>query len=335
MPEPLRMAGMPLAWTRSDGGARSSLWAIVLAGGQGARLRSLTRHVHGDDRPKQFAVLSGNRSLLRQTLDRVALLIPPERTVVVTMAQHLRHVAAELDVAGGGPWVPTQPEDRGTAAALLLPAHWIQARDDEATVAVFPSDHFVLEERAFMGHVEALAAFVDAQPDCTVLLGAQPTEPETDYGWVEPGERIGWARRDPVYQVRCFREKPSPAEARSLFAGGALWNTHVFVARAAALIEAGRECVPALESRLRQAAVFGGTDHERWALRQAYALAPTANFSRSMLEVWPLPLGICTLSAITWCDLGTPARVLKMLADLGVTPAWAATLPWPALPVAK
>jgi dTDP-glucose pyrophosphorylase len=211
--------------------ARGSLWAIVLAGGQGIRLRSLTRHVHGDDRPKQFAVLSDNRSLLRQTLDRVALLIPPERTVVVTMAEHLRYVAAELDASGHGPWVLPQPEDRGTAAALLWPAHWIHARDPEATLAVFPSDHFVLEDRGFMGHVEALATFVESKSDYTVLLGAQPTEPETDYGWIEPGERIGWARRDPVYRVRRFREKPSAPEARSLFAGGALWNTLVFVAR--------------------------------------------------------------------------------------------------------
>ena len=188
-------------------GARGSRWAIVLAGGQGIRLRSLTRHVHGDDRPKQFAVLSDDRSLLRQTLDRVALLIPPERTVVVTMAEHLRYVAAELDVSGHGPWVLPQPEDRGTAAALLWPAHWIQVRDPEATLAVFPSDHFVLEEREFMGHVEALASFVESKSDYTVLLGAQPTEPETDYGWIEPGERIGWARRDPVYRVRSLSGK--------------------------------------------------------------------------------------------------------------------------------
>jgi mannose-1-phosphate guanylyltransferase len=305
-------------------GSEGSLWAVVLAGGQGLRLRSLTRHLHGDDRPKQFAVLDGHRSLLRQTLDRVALLVPPERTVVVTVAEHLRHVAKELDVGGRGPWILTQPEDRGTAAAVLWSAHWIHARNRDATIAVFPSDHFVLGDREFMGHVEAIAAFVESKPDHTVLLGAQPTEPETDYGWVEPAERIGWARRDPVYRVRCFREKPSPAEARSLFAAGALWNTLVFAARATAIVEAGRQCVPVLESRLRRAAAFGGTDHERWALRQAYALAPSANFSRAMLEVWPLPLGVCTLSAVTWCDLGTPARVLKMLADVGVTPAWAA-----------
>jgi mannose-1-phosphate guanylyltransferase len=279
-------------------------------------------------------MLSDGRSLLGQTLDRVALLIPPERALVVTIAEHVRYVAAELDVSGHGPWVLTQPEDRGTAAALLWPAHWIQARDPEATLAVFPSDHFVLEEREFMRHVEALATFVESKSDYTVLLGAQPTEPETDYGWIEPGERIGWARRDPVYRVRCFREKPSAAEARSLFAGGALWYSRLCRPRRT-LIAAGRAYVPVLESRLSRAAFFRGTAHEHWALRQAYALAPAANFSRSMLEVWPLPLGVCALPAITWSDLGTPTRVLKMLADLSLTPAWAATLPWPAMPVAE
>ena len=114
---------------------RESLWAIVLAGGEGTRLRSVTRWLYGQERPKQYAVLSGTRSLLRQTLDRVARLVPPRRTVVVTLASHARYLAAELadlpEVT-----VLAQPRDRGTAAGVLLPAHWIHARDPRATVVV-------------------------------------------------------------------------------------------------------------------------------------------------------------------------------------------------------
>jgi mannose-1-phosphate guanylyltransferase len=96
------------------------------------RLRGLTRHVYGEDRPKQYAVLTGGTSLLRQTLDRVRLCIPPERTVVVTMAGHGGYLRAELRHEPRPPHVLEQPMDRGTAAAILLAAHWIQARDPEA-----------------------------------------------------------------------------------------------------------------------------------------------------------------------------------------------------------
>lgn len=219
--------------------ARGNLWAIVLAGGESIRLRPLVRHLYGDDRPKQYAALVGDCSLLRQTLDRVARLIPPERTVVVTMARQMPYMEAELPTAQRRPHVLAQPEDRGTAAGILLAAHWIQAQDPEATVAVFPADHLVIEEGALMRHVEAVAHFVDMQAGWTILLGAQPTEPEIEYGWIDPGERVGWTAPGPVYRVHGFREKPSVEIARSLFATGALWNTLIFVARAAALTAAG------------------------------------------------------------------------------------------------
>ena len=80
-------------WAPRIGG---QAWAVVLAGGKGMRLRGLTRHVYGEDRPKQYAVLTGGTSLLRQTLDRVRLCIPPERTVVVTMAGQGGYMRAEL-----------------------------------------------------------------------------------------------------------------------------------------------------------------------------------------------------------------------------------------------
>jgi mannose-1-phosphate guanylyltransferase len=116
-----------------------------------------------------------------------------------------------------------------------------------------------------------------AQPARIILLGAEASEPETDYGWIEPGATLPGSGRHPVYRVSRFREKPTQATANELFRSGALWNTSVFAGRAATLVDAGRACLPSLHERFARLATFLGTEHERWALRQAYEFAPRAN----------------------------------------------------------
>jgi len=186
----------------------------VLAGGHGVRLRALTRHLYGEERPKQYAVLVGTRSLLRQTLDRVVLAIPWERILVVTLRDHASYFGAEF-TGGRAPQLLVQPEDRGTAAAILLAAHRIRAWDPEAVVVMFPSDHFILEETVFMAHVASVAAGIGQEPGWIVLFGAQPTEPETEYGWIEPGEPLGETAAGSLRRVRRFWEKPPAETARA------------------------------------------------------------------------------------------------------------------------
>ena len=309
-----------------DSSDRGHVWAVVLAGGQGIRLRELTRHVYGDDRPKQYAVLTGSKSLLRQTLDRVSRLVPRQRIVVVTMAGHSAYVTAELKHEAPAPHVLEQPRDRGTAAAVLLAAHWILARDPAAVMVVLPSDHFVGEDEPFMGHVGDVLGYLDRQGDRIVLLGAEPSEPETDYGWIELGEPLPGSGPSHLYRVRHFREKPSQAMAEELYRAGALWNTFVFAGRATTLVEAGSDCLPALHERLVRLSRFLGTEHERWAIRQAYELSPRANFSQAVLERCPRKLAVVRLSAVSWRDLGTPRRVVKTLGELGMQPDWLRTL---------
>jgi mannose-1-phosphate guanylyltransferase len=306
---------------RKDSYGSPSVWAIVLAGGEGTRLRPLVSRIYGDGRPKQYAALLDSRTLLRQTLDRVGLLVPAERTVIVTMQDHDCYLSAALDGLPR-PRVLRQPADRGTAAGVLLPAHWIYARDPHALVVLSPSDHFIGEEAAFMGLVADVVAFVRRHRAWMVLLGAEPTDPETDYGWIEPGERVGWTARGPVYRIRRFLEKPSCEAAGTLLASGGLWNTFVLVASVSALIKAGRECMPDLHERLARVAAFTGTEHEAWAIRQAYTLVPRANFCRSVLGAFPGPLAVAKVPGLTWCDLGSPARVARTLTSLGMSPPW-------------
>ena len=322
-----RMISSNTSIERAISPGHSHTWALVLAGGKGMRLRGLTRHLYGEDRPKQYAVFTGGKSLLRQTLDRVRLRVPPERTVVVTMAGQGAYLRAELRNESAALHVLEQPTDRGTAAAILLGAHWMLARDPSAVMVVLPSDHFVADDALFMDTVNDVVEAVERRPDRIVLLGAEPSEPETDYGWIELGEPVPGRGTAQLYGVVGFIEKPDQPTANRLFeAGSALWNTFVFGASASTLADAGRECLPLLHERLVRLGRFLGTEHERWAMAQAYEFAPRAGFSRELLERCPTKLAAMRLSAVSWRDLGTSRRVIRTLGELGIQPDWLATL---------
>lgn len=305
--------------------AQQNCWAVVLAGGEGLRLRPLVRQVLGDDRPKQYVRLLGARTLLRQTLDRIGLAIPETRTLVVTVRHHAGYIAEEF-AATPRPTILAQPVDRGTAAGVLYPAHWIAWRNPEAIVAIFPSDHFLLGEASFMAHVAEVATWVEKNPERLVLLGAQPTSPEVEYGWIEPGESLGDLSSGPVREVRQFWEKPAVSRARACMTAGHLWNTSIIVGKVATLVQTGSQALPELSERLARIEPFAGTPEEPEAVRQAYELMPKANFSRAVLETCPEALCVSRLPRIVWSDLGSPHRVMEALTRMRIRPEWARSL---------
>ena len=297
-------------------------WAVILAGGEGMRLRPLVRRMLGTDRPKQYVRLLGQQTLLRQTLDRVAMAIPEERTLVVTVRRHAGYIAEEFS-GGTHPRILAQPLDRGTAAGVLYPAHWIAWRNPEATVTIFPSDHFLLGETSFMAHVAEVVAWVEKHPERLELLGAPPSSPEVEYGWIEPGEALGDVSTGPIRAVRQFWEKPSVARARACLESGYLWNTSVLVGKVATLVQTGWQALPALSDRLAHIEPFVGTPEEADAVRQAYELMPRANFSKDVLETVGDALAVSRLPRIVWSDLGSPHRVMEALTRMRIRPEWA------------
>lgn len=300
------------------GSLDDNVWGIVLAGGGGRRLIPLTRYIAGDHCPKQFCAVSGSRTLLGQTLHRIAPLIAPERTVVVSTRAYAGYVRREFP--GPVPHALLQPFDRGTGPGILWPAHWLSWRDAEAIVAVFPSDHFVLQERAFLAYVAQAIRIVHRRPEAVVLLGMDPEGPEEGYGWIEPGEAVPEAPG--CVRVQGFWEKPTAARARSFFRSGFLWNSLILVARVGALKALGRLHLPEVDARLSRIAAFTGSEHEAWAVHQAYALMPSANFSREVLSRGAASLVVLPVCGILWSDWGTPDRVVGTLRRVGASPPW-------------
>lgn len=298
------------------------LWAIVLAGGEGKRLRTLVKRICGDERPKQYAPVLGDRTLLGQTLDRVGRLVPPERTIVVSGRHHGRYLEAESACQRGGPHLLTQPEDRGTAAGILYSAHWLARRVPSARVAIFPSDHYVREEDLLIEHVARLNRFVRARPDRLVLVTARPTGAEVEYGWIERGDVVDGLRGAEIRRVVAFHEKPSDVQARRYMQLGFVWNTFILVVDLQTLLEVGYRHLPEMSERLARIVPFSGTADEAFAVHQAFALMPPANFSKAILEACPPLLAASALPGVTWSDLGTPRRVLELIRTARLTPPW-------------
>ncbi len=292
-------------------------WAVILAGGEGVRLRPLTMKISGDERPKQFCRLLAGETLLDSTRRRAALAVPARRTLLVVTAAHRRYFAPLVNDVPAGSLV-VQPASRGTAPAILYALLRIAAVDPLAGAVILPSDHHVSDEALFMAQVEVAFAAAERRPDLIVLLGIAPDRAEPDYGWIEPGEPIV----GPVRRVRRFREKPDPRLAHALLVSGALWNSFVIVAGVPALLSLVRRTEPALLEAFAQARAALGTPGEPAAMEAVYAGLPRVNFSSAVLGPGAADLAVLPVQGVEWSDWGRPERVLASMTRLGVKPAW-------------
>lgn len=278
-------------------------WIVVLAGGEGTRLTSLTRALYGIDLPKQFAVLVGERSLLQLTIERAEQLTTRDRIVVIVSAPRAELARDQLADYSGVELV-IQPRALDTGPGLLLPLARILARDPLGTVAFLPSDHYLADPAPL------LAALRTPPADRLSLIGITPTAPEPEYGWIVKGRGL---RHAGAYHVQRFVEKPDASLAEALFASGALWNTFIQCGALTTYWDLARRHLPVHAHAFEQYACAVDTLAEEHALEDAYARMQPANFSRDLLA-HAAELAVVPVAGTGWSDWGSPRRVFESLA---------------------
>ncbi len=289
------------------------LWGIILAGGEGKRLQPFIKAEYGENCPKQYCTFTGTRSMLRHTIDRAEKAIPQDRLLTVVTRAHLEYAYVQL-IDQPAENIIVQPESRETAPGILYPLLHIYERDPDATVCLFPSDHFVVHEERFMAHVRFASDIVGQHRDNVVLLGIEPARPVGDYGWIVNGETL--INRDGMRlsSVEHFLEKPGQDTAIRLFRTGALWNTLVVVSYAKVLLQLFESFTPRLYqafSGLRKALSSPQEEHVAESL---YSRLPQMNFSHEILSQNFAGRRSLSVSGVYWSDWGDASRVVSDLA---------------------
>lgn len=287
----------------------SHYYALILAGGRGTRFWPRSRRA----RAKQVLRFFGERSLIQQTVDRLASVVPPERIWILTN-DHLR-----AEIIKQLPDVPkrqilAEPAARNTAPAIGLAAHLIAQEDPKAVMGVFPADHVITNPRGFVRLLKP--AFKAAAQGQIAVLGIEPRWPETGYGYIEFPEGSKAGSLTPL-PVASFREKPDAGTAAQfLQAGRFFWNAGMFFWRTSVVLDALREHKPQMAALL---ASLPAVDQKGFSRKLAEAFPKCENISVDYAIIEPAaqqPGRVVGLAAadIGWNDVGSWNAVYELMA---------------------
>jgi mannose-1-phosphate guanylyltransferase len=281
-------------------------YAVIMAGGGGTRLWPVSRR----ERPKQLLPLLGKETLFQSTIARLEKLFPPERILVVTVAEQAREMKEQV------PSIPKEnyliePAPRGTASVVALAAAVLQKRDPQAVMAIQTADHHIRNNDLFQFLLRT--AFEVAEKDYLVTLGITPTFPSTGYGYIQQGEPLEGDYKYPVYTVRRFTEKPDQATAQQLLRSGEhSWNSGMFVWRVDAILVEIERQMPELFHAVGKISSAWDTPERDDILRSQWNELKSQTIDYGIMEkagkVAVLPAG-----GLGWSDVGSWDSLFEVL----------------------
>lgn len=288
-----------------------NIYPVILAGGRGTRFWPLSRK----KRAKQMLALDGPRTMIQQTIDRLRPLASGDHFWIITNEDLRTGIVRQLPALSAGQVIP-EPVGRNTAPAIGLAAFILLRQDPDAIIGLFPSDHVITKIPEFLRDVRR-AAEIAAAGDNMVVMGIQPSRPETGYGYIETGSKL----KNGILRVRRFTEKPNFERAEEFVnAGNYLWNSGIFVWSARTLAKALLEHLSETAPYLQDIAAAWGTRGFLTVFRKLYPKCENISVDYAVLE----PRSskgerasnlFCIPADFGWNDLGSWAALYEHRAN--------------------
>jgi mannose-1-phosphate guanylyltransferase len=277
---------------------KPDFYAVIMAGGGGTRFWPWSR----ENRPKQLLPIFSPRAMIRETVERIEPLVPPERTLIVTTRSQARQLHREV------PRIPPEnlllePVGKNTAPCLALAAVRVQRKSPEAVLIVLPADHYIGAPDKLLRTLQGAAEFASREK-YLLTLGMTPTGPETGYGYIQKGPALGRIRGAKVFRARAFREKPTRQRAEAyLRRGDYLWNSGMFIWRVGVFWEALEKYLPRLHRDMEGLKALLGTPAEKKDLERVYSRCPSISVDYGIMEKAP---NVALIEArFGWSDVGS------------------------------
>jgi mannose-1-phosphate guanylyltransferase/mannose-6-phosphate isomerase len=249
------------------------VFPVIMCGGSGVRLWPASRPW----RPKQFIPLVGERSSFQETALRVAPLAQGGPLIVVAGEAHGAFVAEQLAQIGVKAVVLLEPEARDSAPAIAAACAWIERQEPSGIALIVSADHHVPDAAAFRD--AATTTLAAAEVGAIVTFGMRPTQPDTAYGYIRPGEGAG-----PTKPVAAFVEKPDARTAQTYVDEGYLWNSGNFIAAAKTLLDELTAHAPGVAEAARAAVAAATGSNGVMTLGAAFREAPKISIDYAVME---------------------------------------------------
>ncbi|MBE7681565.1 mannose-1-phosphate guanylyltransferase [Paenibacillus sp. P13VS] len=275
-----------------------NITCVIMAGGKGERFWPKSR----TNLPKQFLNISGNKSMIQQSIARLEKLTDMSRIFIVTNELYAELIKAQI------PTLPSEniiiePIGRNTAPCIGLASVIIEDRFPDSTMIVIPSDHIIENEEGFVNILKT-ATEVAQDNGSLVTLGIQPTYPETGYGYIESSNQVMLINELPVNKVNKFVEKPDLATAQSyLEAGNFYWNSGIFVWKVETIRSYIQELMPEMHDILETMKTVLDSENCDKIIRSEFLKMPDQSIDYGIMEkvsnIYVIP---CVFG---WDDVGS------------------------------
>ena len=277
------------------------MYHVILAGGRGQRFWPLST----EEKPKQFLNIIDNSSLIKSTYMRLLKISSHKNIFIITSEKYVKIIRKQIpDIEIDN--IIIEPSPKNTAPAIYLATSYIYSLDENATIGVYPSDHYIKNDKKFVKTINKINKYLNNKTDSIITIGVEPFFPSTSYGYIEKDKNSN----NDFSNINSFIEKPNISKAKKLITKkNILWNSGMFFYSSKFMIDEIENYIPELKKLFNSYPI--NIKNISKTLNINWKKINSQSIDKAVLE--KTKNSLCIKSDFSWSDVGTWKALFELL----------------------